>query len=281
MKKIAFLLIIPFLIHAHRPHYLIIHGTWTSNFSWHMPGGDFYDALSKATHPTHVSFFLWSGKNSPKARQEAAKKLVEFLDDHMPYYFELNLVCHSHGSNVANMASQIMAEDPKLHGRIKRLFSLGTPVQIPDYAPDMRVIDECYHLFSFNDFVQPVFGVFQREYPAHDRITNIAVTLNGKEPLHSDLHSPLIARWLPALPSIVQMPCSAGKIKFYKDRHPQFDLDRNRAAEYEQDSYIQWHLNNILRKRMKSKNLPLRHAFDQTRMIDSPEKHTQLVPQDR
>lgn len=268
MKKIILLFLLPLSLFAHRPHYLIIHGTWTSNFSWHMPGGDFYDALSQATHPTQVSFYLWSGKNSPAARLHAAKKLVEFLEDHIPVSFELNLVCHSHGSNVANMASQIMAQNPKLHGRIKRIFSLGTPVQLPNYAPDMRVISEYYHLFSFNDFIQPVFGVFLREYPAHERIANVAVTINGTEPMHSDLHNPLIAQWLPLLPNIIEMPSSAGKIHFYTEKQPLYEPDRQRAAAYEQDSYIQWHLNNILRKRMKTRNLPLQYALEPGYMID-------------
>ena len=62
--------------------------------------------------------------------------------------------------------------------------------------PNMDKIDFMYHFFSYADLVQPVLGLFGREYPSHERIANIRTLINDKNPLHSQLHNPLVAKWI-------------------------------------------------------------------------------------
>ncbi len=244
--KIFFALILSlyiFIINA-QPFYLIVHGTWCRPFSWHMPGGDFYDALVQATDNISVSFFIWSGNNNHAARAKAAQQLVDHIAICVPPDAELNLITHSHGSNVAILASHIMGQQ-KNPRPIHHFYALGTPVSTMSYFPDMTIIKYFYNMFSFSDLVQPVFGIFKREFPAHERIANLFIMINGKEPSHSDLHSPFIAYWLPHLAEkfrhngignfdqfTFEKP---GIIHFYTDKTPLYQIDELRSARQQRD----------------------------------------------
>lgn len=217
-----------------KPFYLIIHGTWCRPFSWHMPGGDFHTALTKATDPISVSFFIWSGENSHAARLKAAEQLVEHIALCVPPDAELHLITHSHGSNVGILASHIMAKQPDKYHKIAHFWALGTPVSTTSYFPDMNVITYFYNMFSFSDMVQPVFGIFKREFPKHERIANICVMIDGQAPSHSNLHSPIIAHWLPQLPTKFTYE-NPGIIHFYKDKPPVYEIDKYRTLRQQRD----------------------------------------------
>ncbi len=245
--KVFLALILSFysLIANAKPFYLIIHGTWCRPLSWHTPGGDFYEALLEATDEISVSFFIWSGSNSHAARMKAAQQLVDHIAICVPADAELNLITHSHGSNVAILASHIMSQEPKNRYRIHHMYALGTPVNSGSYFPNMSIIKYFYNMFSFSDIVQPVFGIFKREFPQHERIANLFVTINGREPSHSDLHSPVIASWLPHLPHILHAKRignfdqfsyeKPGIIHFYTDKPPHYEIDELRLLRQKQD----------------------------------------------
>lgn len=240
---------------APHTYYLIIHGTWSRPFGWHAPGGEFYDALSAVTDLGTVSFFLWSGDNTHEARVEASRRLVEFIQRHYAPEAQLNIVAHSHGSNVAILASQLLAKDPHNKHKIHNFYALGTPTNTESYMPDMRSIHYFYNMFSYNDFVQPVFGVFGREYPEHPRIANLFVTINGKEPRHGELHDALIAQWIPSIHRELAAQRLAGfeKFEFKKPgiihfssgKTPRYEFDTTREQKRERDKMIIDSINNL------------------------------------
>lgn len=248
------------------PHsyYIIVHGTWSRPFTWHMPGGAFYDALASVSQPGTISFFLWSGKNNHDARITGGKRLAHYIREFCPEDSEINIIGHSHGSNVGIIASHELAKDPTNKHRIYRFFALGTPTHTTRYLPDMNTITYFYNLFSYNDYVQPVFGFFEREYPKHDRIANICITINGNEPRHADMHHPLIAQWIPNIHEDLQSQALAGFdtfsfhtpgiIHFNDDETPRYELDPDRRYKKEHQDRLVQAFNNVqmeIRKKTK------------------------------
>jgi hypothetical protein len=244
-----------------------------------MPGGDFYDSLASVSQPGTVAFFLWSGENNHDARIAGSKKLVDYITDFYPEDAQINIVSHSHGSNVGILASQALAKDPHSKHRIHSFYALGTPTSAVSYMPDMRAITYFYNLFSFNDFVQPVFGLFGREYPEHDRIANLFVTINGKEPRHSELHHPLIAQWIPSLHEDLAAQRLAGFesftftkpgiIHFNDGAVPTYKIDTDRQYKRDQDERILYSLNNL---HMEMRTLPEKSRFTFFRKNDETKK---------
>jgi len=197
----------------------VIHGTWASTAQWATAEGDFFKALEhcaqenknkleseletaleKIHHKkTHVVPFTWSGKKNHAQRQQAAKNLVKIMQSY-PQDTQFTLVAHSHGVNVSLLASEYLGQEPADKQRaISTLYALGGPIKETRYAPNMDIIKHVYNLFSFGDIVQPVFNKWQRVFNPHERIANLAVTIEGQEPKHSELHSPLVGASLPLL----------------------------------------------------------------------------------
>ena len=231
--------------------FIIIPGTWAYQGTWYKPGGNFFEALSHSaqTLDMEVVTYYWSFKNSYADRLEAATNLVLFLQR---YSKETNiiLVSHSHGSNVAIIASKLLGnyvQKKHIYGSmphgccvIKAIYALGTPVDPDAYMPDMYVVKSFYHFFSFSDFIQPVFGMFERIFPEHPRIANIAITIDNREPNHTELHAPCIGTWLPYIHKKLAkqgignfesfaFPVPA-YIHFYTDKHPEYCIDHLRSA---------------------------------------------------
>ena len=48
---------------------------------------------------------------------------------------------------------------------IDRVYALGTPIDMEDYAPNMNVIGNIINLYSKGDKVQPVLGFLQATNP--------------------------------------------------------------------------------------------------------------------
>jgi pimeloyl-ACP methyl ester carboxylesterase len=77
--------------------------------------------------------FRWSGENTDEARQQAAQELAEFINNYQFAEGEtLNIVAHSHGGNVAFLASQ------QVNRQINNLVTLGTPIR--EYQPNLEVM---------------------------------------------------------------------------------------------------------------------------------------------
>lgn len=219
---------------------VLIHGTWALKESWHMPGGDFFEALAQNIAPdTAIITFLWSGGLGHQNRIHGAKALKLLIQSYSPDT-EFIIVGHSHGVNVAIIASQLLDADSKNIHSINALYALGAPISPNEYAPNMNIIQHVYNLFSFNDMVQPLFGIALREFHPHERITNICVTIDSKLPSHSMLHHPTIAHGILKIPKIIPQESFSlpGIIHFTNQGIPVYELDRKREIALEQDKQI-------------------------------------------
>lgn len=250
MKNIYFIFLVPFILISCRVRggvFIVIHGTWASASSWSTPGDTFFDVLEKhALQKGHRTItYTWSGVLDETHRASAGKALAKLIRSY-PAKTEFYIVAHSHGGNVAVVASQELAKYEKNNHRIKVLYSLATPIDPNLYMPDMDIIESMYNFFSLNDAVQPVLGFFQRTYPSHERIANIRVYINGKEPDHSSIHHPAIARWIPKLHDmLMNLECSPifafkmpGIIEFSDSSKPLYTMDIEREALLKKDRTI-------------------------------------------
>lgn len=263
MKKLFFLLLlINATLHAHTV-YIIIHGTWAAASDWCMPGGDFYDAVTESAQKLNASvcFLIWSGANSHSARSKAAQQLVNMIQLHPPET-SINLIAHSHGANVGIVASQLLAQEKDNKHMIHSFYALGVPINTEQYLPDMNVISYFYNIFSFGDFIQPILGVCDRQFPPHERIANIRITIDGKEPNHSELHGPVVGTWLPLIHKKLaentvgnfasfdfQQP---GIIRFSSNQPPWYEIDLQRDLLIEEDRLLMQKLNEVIRKRQQA-----------------------------
>lgn len=236
-----------FVSHA-KSVFIIIHGTWGADSAWYMPKGDFFEALEQTVYKKNSSVvpFRWSGGAGHEARLQAAQNLVKLIRTYNPN-IALYVVAHSHGGNVAMLASHMLEEEKNNKHHIHVLFTLGTPV-MSNYLPNMNAIHYLYNLFSLEDLVQTVLGISGREYPEHSRIANMRVFINGKEPNHSDLHHAIIGKWLPYLHlhfkkylkdqgiiEYISEPCIA---HFSHDKAPEYIFDINRTELLEKDRQL-------------------------------------------
>ena len=215
--------------------FILIHGTWGSDCSWYAPKGDFFDALEDTVSEKDsvVVSFRWSGGCSHESRINAARSLVKLIKT-----YDVNtaifLVAHSHGGNVATLASHFLAEEEGNRYRIRALFTLGTPV-MSNYFPNMKVIQYLYNLFSFEDIIQTVLGISCREYPEHKRIANLRVVINGKEPDHAGLRQPLVGKWLPYVHQYFKQHLQGKNIMDHISEPSVVYFDDNKAPEYAHD----------------------------------------------
>ncbi len=244
--------------------YIIIHGTWAQNATWHKPGGDFFEQLNKvaAGFGGYVQFLIWPGKNSHEAREKGAQQLISLMEtfDAQNRFF---IIGHSHGGNVAILASQILQKTKSKYS-IYKLFSLATPVNTTHYTPDMSKITYLYHFISYTDMIQPVFGLFEREFPEHERIVNIRTLLEGNEIDHAHIHDPLIAKWLVYMHQDLKLLNASnferftfGKpalVNFTSTTFPQYAIDTKREELREIDKYVIETVNNAFRQTDQTKN---------------------------
>jgi len=225
--------------------FIVIHGTWAAKEEWYMPGGDFFDALEKGALQQQAAVipYRWSGNNNYKDRIQAAKGLVRLIQNYSRDT-TICLVSHSHGGNVGIIASQLLGAMANTTNHIHIFYALGTPVNRTDYLPNMNIIDYFYNLFSFEDLIQPVLGMFEREYLQHERIANIRITINNKEPGHTQLHSPLTGQLLPTLHEFLTTVFQdfdfkePGIIDFTENQKPIYALDRERKKYIERDRLL-------------------------------------------
>jgi hypothetical protein len=242
--------------------FILIHGTWGSDGIWYQPGGDFCNALtlSASANQAAVVPFRWSGNNTDKARKEAAYTLMQLIRSY-PAPVRLCIIAHSHGGNVALLASQLFAIDYAMHKRIDAVYLLGTPANRREYKPDMRVINNVYNIISFEDMVQPVVGFFEREQPLHERIANIRITIDGKEPDHAELHNTIVGKWFIYLDQCLHTEergnfvhflfDKPGVIHFHTDREPIYEIDTDWSKRIERDKNFNKLLLNAMSRTMK------------------------------
>ncbi len=248
--------------------FIIIHGTWGLNSDWYMPGGDFFDTLEDTVSikSSAVVPFCWNGGCGHESRVRAAHNLVKLIttyDKNVAIY----LIGHSHGGNVATLASQLLSKDANNKYRIRALYTFGTPV-MHNYLPHMDVIMYVYNFFSFEDFIQPVLGISQRVFPLHKRIANIRVFIDKKQPGHSSLHDSIIAQWLPFIHQqfkqylrqrdIFNTIAEPSIIYFDHTKAPEYAFDEKRNELIDRDYQLSVLMLNSLRNSLEiGSSIPL------------------------
>ena len=224
MKKISlliFTLLHALFLGAENPGiYILVHGTWGADAEWHQSSSDFYKTLevSAQRYNKKIVSFTWSGKFNHKNRVKAAKQLVKLICSY-PEHTSINIISHSHGSNVGNIASQLLSESKQHKNMIDSFFAFGTPVDTKKYMPNMNAIKRYYNFFSYNDWVQPILGFFERVYPPHHRIANLRLIIDCMHPSHRSILVPAIARWLPDFPDKLSQQ-RMGNFEHFNFSHP-------------------------------------------------------------
>src|ERR1700719_4900594 len=128
----------------------------------------------------NARFFDWSGANSDSARQQAALDLAiqirRYRKDHPCE--AIRVVAHSHGGNVALLASQFPGVN------IDELVTLGTPI-LNDYRPSSS-IDIWNNVSSLDDGVQlRAFPYSSAELMSKEATNNIIILGFGHTQLHT------------------------------------------------------------------------------------------------
>ena len=156
---------------------MLIHGTWARASEWWQPGGTFHSFLL-AWRPDLYGApdrFEWTGGYSPGARAAAAGQLVDWIEQHGED--GLSLITHSHGGNVAFLASW---GGP----RIGDLIVLSCPVW-PEYVPDFPQVGRLVSVRVKCDLVILADGGGQRFQDP--RVTEIVLPVWFN---HSATHTP-------------------------------------------------------------------------------------------
>jgi pimeloyl-ACP methyl ester carboxylesterase len=171
---------------------LLIHGTWAATASWWKKNSPFWNYINQITHNVYAGDdpFFWSGANDHKARVLAADALLTWLDQHPSEH--LTIIAHSHGGNVALLASEHQI-------KIDTLILLGTPIRL-EYIPHLKNIKKIHNVFSTADIVQS-FGTIPNRRNEGKTLGDSAEVENkradnngqGKSPAHTELHTP--ATW--------------------------------------------------------------------------------------
>lgn len=115
---------------------MLIHGTWARPNEWWQPGGSFHSFLGPLRPDLYgaADRFEWTGGYSANARADAGDRLVAWIQDHNED--GLGLITHSHGGNVAFLATW---GGP----RIGDLVVLSCPVRdeyVPNFAQVGRLV---------------------------------------------------------------------------------------------------------------------------------------------
>ncbi len=161
---------------------IIIHGTWASDGDWWRPGGDFFDYLKKDLDRPDLydqkDLFTWSGKNRDSSRRNASLSLDKWLKSHPAA--EVNVFAHSHGANVAMLATH---HDVK----IDRLIMLSPPVRKDYFAKWRNVVTA----FNIQAKVDPVVAIARggKRFGLR-QVTEKTLRAKG----HSSTHDPAVWR---------------------------------------------------------------------------------------
>lgn len=277
MKKIILIFSLSNIIYSNEV-IIIIPGTWASNETWHKPGGNFFESVAQNNKNRTLVTFNWSCKNDFESRKKAARELKNLI---YTYTVDTNIyiVAHSHGGNVGILASQLL-ENEIDSPKIKAFLGLGIPVEPEEYFPNMDRIDHFFNFFSFNDFIQPVFGMFYRIYPYHERIINIETFINYKEPTHMEMHNPIIGKWLffafeKIVKKINKNNISARDIimiRFFEKKKPIYKIDKDIEKKIEVDRNLNLQLLNIIVDFRKNYVSTVNSSFNSGNFLETSSK---------
>jgi hypothetical protein len=95
---------------APETYVLIVHGTFAHKAPWAQSGGAFFEEIQNTNPKLHIDSFNWGGGMGDD-RIKAGEVLAEHLLNQRKKYpnARIILIGHSHGGNVINIASQLLA----------------------------------------------------------------------------------------------------------------------------------------------------------------------------
>lgn len=131
---------------------IVVPGTWHRDEVWNTQNRLYLNAQATfgETPILFNNLSQWSGGNNHNDRMLAGNNLADLINNHeFAPGEQLNIVAHSHGGNVAKIASHMLNDGIQ----IDNLITLGTPVR-PDYPTNMSVVSNMVEVYSNNDFVQ-------------------------------------------------------------------------------------------------------------------------------
>jgi pimeloyl-ACP methyl ester carboxylesterase len=171
---------------------LLVHGTLARQEQWWQPGGDFYTYLSgllpslprtpRWDAPYGLNDrFSWSGGYSSGARSIAANDLLQWASNHGSQ--KIDLVAHSHGGNVAMLATNSGLT-------VGELVLLSCPALLATYLPDFsrihgKIVSVRVHMDMVLILDSYVTGATHKFF--HPRIEEHTLALWFD---HSKIHSP-------------------------------------------------------------------------------------------
>jgi RHS repeat-associated protein len=134
------------------PITVIVPGTFNDFDDWN---NSLFKGWVRNTFGGDVVMVKWDGWDNKLMRSWVGRQLAAAINDYAKKHpgEEINLVCHSHGCNVAFKALEGLNSNVK----INVLVSLGVPVR-DDYKPKEEKIRQHINVYSKHDFVQPNGG---------------------------------------------------------------------------------------------------------------------------
>ena len=128
---------------------VLVHGTKLVPSSEPYFNSKFIRAVGK-TFGENPVLWEWSGGDDNLSRQMAGLGLAVYLMNYKRDHpcERVNVIAHSHGGNVAFIASEMVGIDT--------LVTLGTPIR--EYSPNLNNVNELINVFSVRDGVQPAGG---------------------------------------------------------------------------------------------------------------------------
>lgn len=193
------------------------------------------------------SFYIfgWSGELCFKARLKEARNLYSILKS---FEGPINLICHSHGCNVALNLARVAQEHNDEEFKIENLILLACPVQ---HATSNYILSGCfrriYSLYSDADLIQVADpqGIYKTKYSKSSSVDKIplfsgrifkpcdnliqAQVKFGKKGLaHLDFRSD---RFLKNLPSLINSLEKQAKLKNSGDNHFCVSINENKSKQ--------------------------------------------------
>lgn len=138
--------------------------------------------------------------------------------------------------NLISRAMITTGHDPKF--LIETNFLLATPVDPVDLSPSESIVKQSFNLFSKNDMVQPLFGLYSRTYGQNRKIiTDASVIFQTTDkitnkplfdyPGHTDMHSEDIGKILFLIPKV----CNDTSDEIYQAQNKVFNLIIRKDSE--------------------------------------------------